>query len=372
MVSRRQVLIDGSAAVIVSSGMERFVTQSHAAVNPANLSDHADQRGLFYGCAVELESLRDAAMAEAVRQECGIIVPSWEAKRDIVEPAPREYNFAPIDEIMKFAKTNKLLFRGHVLVWHRANPPWLLRELIERPSEDLLTDYVSTVVRRYRRRVHSWDVVNEAVELNDGRPDGLRRTPFLEAFGPRYIDLAFRAARAADPHALLMYNEYDIEYADNDDRRAAVLALLSGLVSRKVPVDALAIQGHLRAYRKTFDASVFRRFLSDVAGLGLRIIVSELDVIDRGGSKAIKDRDAAVATMTTELLDIALEQPNTIGVLTWGLSDRYTWLTDDDLGMWPDGQPSRVLPLDVDLARKPMWHAMAAAFDRAAKRPRRV
>ncbi|MFC7551104.1 hypothetical protein ACFQU7_00495 [Pseudoroseomonas wenyumeiae] len=49
-------------------------------------------------------------------------------------------------------------------------------------------------------------------------------------------------------------------------------------------------------------------------------------------------------------------------VLTWGLSDKYSWLaTDPDVAM-PDKRPHRGLPLDAEWKRKPMWDALARAL----------
>jgi endo-1,4-beta-xylanase len=59
-----------------------------------------------------------------------------------------------------------------------------------------------------------------------------------------------------------------------------------------------------------------------------------------------------------------LESPAVLGVLTWDLSDRRSWL--NDVLPRTDKLPQRQLPLDADLKRKPMWTAMAEAFDNAA------
>jgi endo-1,4-beta-xylanase len=132
-------------------------------------------------------------------------------------------------------------------------------------------------------------------------------------------------------------------------------------MDRKVPVDALGIQAHLNAAESAFSEGVLTRFLDDVEALGLKVIVTELDVRDDGLPSPIAMRDAAVAAQTSAFLDTVLAHRAVLGVLTWGLSDKGTWLN----GTFPrlDGLPQRPLPLDDAFARKPMWQAIAQALD---------
>jgi len=107
--------------------------------------------------------------------------------------------------------------------------------------------------------MHSWDVVNEAVDVKSGRPDGLRDSPWLELIGPGYLELAFRAARQADPSALLTYNDYGIELDTQEqiDKRGQVMMLVRRLKARGVPSTRWACRSHLtRATRREQDSSI--------------------------------------------------------------------------------------------------------------------
>jgi endo-1,4-beta-xylanase len=68
--------------------------------------------------------------------------------------------------------------------------------------------------------------------------------------------------------------------------------------------------------------------------------------------------------MYASYLAAALTNQALIAVLTWGLTDKYTWLASQNKRA--GGSPVRVLPLDRDFERKPAWHAMAKAFDARA------
>jgi endo-1,4-beta-xylanase len=94
-----------------------------------------------------------------------------------------------------------------------------------------------------------------------------------------------------------------------------------------------------------------------VAGLGYRLMITELDVndVELRGNEA--ERDAAVARHVAEYLDIVFSVARPMSVSTWGLSDRYTWLRQ--YHKRPDGKPLRPLPLDSDFNRKPLWSVLA-------------
>jgi endo-1,4-beta-xylanase len=220
--------------------------------------------------------------------------------------------------------------------------------------------------------VDSWDVVNEAIKLEHGRADGLRRTVFLDAIGPEYLDIAFRTARAADPKAKLVYNEFGVELDVpwQRDRRRAMLGLLDGFKKRGVPIDAVGIQSHLTT--DTFDKfneKVFSDFLQALADRGLTILLSELDVGDRQAPAAVPRRDAEVARVYRRFLDVALANKAVTTVISWGLTDREPWTnSDENRNKRTDGLPGRPLLFDADYLPKPAYVAVAEALNAAPQR----
>jgi len=50
------------------------------------------------------------------------------------------------------------------------------------------------------------------------------------------------------------------------------------------------------------------------------------------------------------------------GVVTWGLSDRHSWLSEPPQRQDADAPPNRGLPYDVDYRPKPMYHALSEAL----------
>jgi len=214
--------------------------------------------------------------------------------------------------------------------------------------------------------------VNEAIWIADGRPDGLRSSsPWFQMLGPGYLDLAFRTAREADPKALLTYNDYGIEY-DNDEhgkKRAAVLALLRRMKKDNVPLDALGIQSHLHAVSKDGFSTGVRELLEGAKGLGLHVFVTELDVNDDAvATDDMAERDKIVAGIYRDYLTAAFDGPEVKAVLTWGASDKNTWLNGPKYRKQHPDRLQRPLPFDPDYAPAPAFFAMRESIDKAKKR----
>jgi len=334
-----------------------------------SLRDRAAAKGLIYGAATLYEHLySDREFAQSFAQECGILVTEGNLKWGAIRPSPDSFDFSRADWMLEFAQAHNMLFRGHTLLWYISNPPWFKEKVNRQNAEELMVKHIETVVGRYAGKIHSWDVVNEGIHPDDGRPDSLRNSPWLEFVGPNYIDLAFRVAAKADPKALLVYNDYGLDYDRPRDeaRRIAVLKLLERLKSKGTPVQALGIQAHLGANEAHFNPQKLRDFLRDVASLGLKILVTEMDVVDKLLPADIAIRDRIIAGIYEDYLSVVLDEPATIAVITWGLSDRYTWLKDT--ARRQDGMTVRPLPLDSKMNRKLPWNAIARSFDRYARR----
>lgn len=364
--TRRQLLATPLALVPAS-------TASTARASAAGLGALAAQRGVIFGSTLTRGQVEESPeMLRIATDDMAMIVPGFEFKWPALRPSAGAFDFSGADAMLRFAEQRGQAARGHALVWHGALPAWFGDGPADAAGmHALLRRHIGTVAGRYAGRLHSWDVVNEPVEPWDGRPDGLRASPFLRALGPDYIDLSFRLAAAADPAARLTLNEYGLELAtaEQEARRTALLALLEGMLRRGVPVHAIGIQAHLAAAASAdFDPAVLRRFIRRVAGLGLDCYVTELDVTDRGLPAGIAARDAAVARTYRGFLEAVLAEPAVKLVVLWGISDRYTWMNDSRFARREDGLPVRPHPYDSEFRPKPAWHAIAGALRAAPPR----
>ena len=366
----RRTLLTRAAAVLGATawGATSWGAAAGAsATRELSLRQAAQRDGRLYGAAINPGQVdADPAFAALVRAQCGLLTPENAMKWDALRPAPEVFDFAPADRVVALAQAQDAQVHGHCLVWHEALPDWARQTLADATptaARGLLERHIARVAGRYAGVVRSWDVVNEAVERNDGRADGLRRSPWLEAIGADYLALAFQAARAAAPRARLAIADYGLEYDDIGwmvEKRATMLRLLGALKTRGVPIDALAIQGHLRGDRPPAFGAGLRRFLAEVAALGLEIYVTELDVDDQRMAGDPGQRDDAAAEIYGRFLDAVLDAPAVRSVVTWGLSDRYS--SKSTLFPRADGQPVRPLPFDRRLSPKACAYAIDRAF----------
>lgn len=333
----------------------------------ASLRSYAAEKGILFGTASSVVALQDLAYASLVIGQSAVTVPENALKWAALRPSPDSFNFKDGDTLCNFAQAHAMAYRGHALVWHGAMPRWFSSVANKENAEQILIKHISTVVAHYADKMHSWDVVNEAVEIADGRPDGLRNTSWLQLLGPAYIETAFRQAHGIDPKAVLVYNENFLEADDeqSERKRQAVLALLTGLKRNQVPVHALGIQSHLYGEDNTTSPR-FGRFLDCIADLGLSIFITELDVRDKHLPAAVGVRDQMIADQYFNYLAFILQRRAVKVVITWGLTDRYTWITD--YHPRPDAAPVRPLLYDANLQPKQAYDAVARAFKEAAVR----
>jgi len=361
------------ATALASAGGLGYWRDCAAADEPpaARLKLAAARKGIQYGANSDVDlSAAPPAYARLFADQCTLLAPllSWAA----VSPSPGVYDFRIARGNLDFAAAHALKLTGAHLLWHKSLPRWLDRITSSPAVEKAAMDHVSAMASRFAGRIYCWNVVNEAIYPEDGQADGLRADRLLKEIGPSYFDLAFRAARAADPSALLAYNDFNLEQdrPDHAARRQAVLALVDRLHRAGTPIDAVGLQSHLQIADFRFNEQVYRRFLRDLADRGVKIILSELDVLDIGAPSDIARRDRAVAEVYARFVPVALDEAAVAAVITWGLSDRYTWLTPqfDRRFARADGLPTRPLPFDADFRPKRSFYALLSAFEHAPPR----
>ena len=279
--------------------------------------------------------------------------------------SPNEYNFSTGDELVRFAQANGMMVRGHNLLWHASNPVWLTSGGYGSAQlYSILQNHITTVVNHYKGQVFAWDVVNEAIDDNNG---GLRNSiwynqPGIGLAGSGYVEQAFRWAHDADPNALLFYNEYSIEdqYCFNGistgdgTKFPAMYAMMADFVARGVPIHGVGFQMHIDA-NGCPTSTVLAQHIQRITALGLAVHITEMDV-------KIPDTSAASlqaqALTYQRILNICLQNPGCTALQTWGFTDKHTWL--------PNNFP---LPFDSNYQPKPAFTALLNTLNTAQAPP---
>jgi endo-1,4-beta-xylanase len=316
------------------------------------LKDLAKEKGKIIGVfSGQHQLMTDPTAAQLISSQFGMLAIGNDLKMARLHPEPERYDFSFGDYDLAWSQRNGMLFRGHTLVWHNALPKWFDSYVNKSNAERVMTDHITTAVKHYAGKFYSWDVVNEPIH-ND-RPDQLRRKPWLDLIGPEYIDIAFRAASAADPKVKLLINECYIEEDSptHNQRRDAYLQLITRLKKSGVPIHGVGIQGHIRA-GATLSKDGMKQFLDSLRDMDLEILITELDVEDSAVSEP--QVDDAVAKKYQEFLEL-------VGPFAKVIT--FQMLSDiRELPKRPDGFLPRPSMWDVDYNKKLSYHTVIKAI----------
>jgi endo-1,4-beta-xylanase len=151
---------------------------------------------------------RDTASLRIIKAHFNAVVAENCMKSGMIQPTEGNFNFDLADRFVAFGEQNNMLISGHTLIWHSQAPRWFFTDSQgKNVSPEVLTqrmkDHIYKVVGRYKGRVHTWDVVNEAIQ-DDG---SWRKSKFYEILGEDFVRLAFQFAHEADPKVELYYND---------------------------------------------------------------------------------------------------------------------------------------------------------------------
>jgi endo-1,4-beta-xylanase len=348
---------------------------------PDSLNTLAAAKGMGFGSCLggsaqwPTSPFASAGMRRLMIEQCGILVPENELKWQAVRPSATTFDFSRADALIGFAVKNGMRVRGHTLLWQKTEyfPEWLKTyDFGSNPAKEgerLLGEHVATVCAHYGPAIFTYDVVNETVDEKTGE---LRENVLTKAMGQAVVPYMFAAARTAAPQAKLVYNDYMSWGAWSAKHRDGVLRLLEGLKRANAPIDALGVQSHIGADANgrftisSTDQADWRRFLDEVTGMGLDLVITEFDVDDRSLPADIATRDADVAALARDYLDMMMSYKQLQYVMAWGLVDHYSWL--QYFNPRADGLAKRPLPYDDDYKPTPLRAAIADAFRAAPQR----
>jgi endo-1,4-beta-xylanase len=319
----------------------------------SGLRFYAAKSNRVFGAALDAMFGTSTAYDNLVAREFSSVTAANAQKWQTIHPTRATYNFARGDQMLAFAQSKGMKMRGHTLAWHNQNPSWLTGTTwVPDTLAQILKDHIANVVTHYKGTISAWDVVNEAFASNGT----IAPTIWSNALGASYIETAFRAARAADPAALLFYNDYSLEFPGAKQDAAA--ALISDFKTRGVPIDGIGFQAHFQINadgtgvpsRASLTAT-FQRF----AALGVKIHLTELDV-------RIRSPGATAAEVTAQgqgyadVVAACMAVPACESITVWGVTDSESWVPSTFPGF------GSALLFDGGMTKKATWTAVRNAI----------
>lgn len=266
----------------------------------------------------------------------------------LVHPQENEWEWSAADKFVSFGQAHNMHIVGHVLVWHSQVPNWVFenskgRRIRAKELKLRMEDHISTLVGRYKGRIHTWDVVNEAVDEDKG----WRKSPWYRILGSKFMDHAFHAAHAADGNAHLIYNDYNMH---DPHKRKFVVNAVERLKKRGVPIHGIGMQGHVGL--EFPDITEFEKSIEAYAAAGMRVHITEMDMdvlpiawdhigaeistefaysaeLDPYAKGLPKEVEKRLSDRYVEFFKLFLKHRDKIDRITfWGTSDIESWKND--------------------------------------------
>lgn len=373
-INRRQFLL-GSAALSAAAALNARAFA--AAATATGLKDYYKDHFLI-GTALNAATFtdKDMALQELIAREFNAVTAENAMKWEVLRPSLDQWDWAVADQMVDYAEKHRMHMVGHTLVWHSQVPEHVFQDTQGQPlsREALLArmkEHIRIVVERYKGRIPTWDVVNEAIE-DDGQ---MRQSHWLKIIGEDYIAKAFEYAHQTDPAAHLMYNDYNMFM---EKKRESVVNMVRQLKKQGTPMHGIGMQGHLGLTGP--DLAEIEKSIVAYAAEGMRVHITELEVdvlpsvweitgaeiATRFDYKPEMDpyRDGLPAAIEEQLAEryealfkLFIRHSDKIDrITTWGTSDDASWKNDFPVR----GRTN--YPLLFDRQRKPKlaWHRVAA------------
>ena len=285
---------------------------------------------------------------EIIARHFNSISPENVLKWDAVHPFPEVYHFDDSDRYVELGEKFNMHLVGHTLVWFYQTPGWVFTDNSGNPvkRDELLKrmkEHIFTVMGRYKGRIHTWDVVNEAIE-SDGQ---LRKSKWLEIIGADYILKAFEYAHEADPDAELIYNDFSL---NKPVKRDATIRLIKDLKAKGAKVDGIGEQGH---YQLDYpEINELEESIVAFSQLGTKVMITELDIdaLPFPDQERIADitfnfefqkkynpypdgfpeeKQKVLANRYTDFFEMFCKHRDKINRVTiWGIHDGQSWCND--------------------------------------------
>lgn len=255
--------------------------------------------------------------------------------------SPYEYRRPATDPLVDFCEQKGLHMKGHAMIYgirSWGHPTWMSedREVMEQEFEA----HIKELGKRYKGRIHNWDVVNECLnQANRGiMPDDYTFKSWSWAMKYFPKSVTFNS------------NECDLRWDTQRIRR--YVEIVRDLTDRGARVDYMGIQMHLLKPKLSAEIASGMTDMHTPDNIWKRLnILSEAErpiFISEVTVSATNDGEDGLATqqeLTRNFYRIWFAHPRVVGITWWNLVD----------GGAAPGEPSYSGLFDKDMNRKPSY-----------------
>ena len=358
--TKRQLVQFDNVALVVKDKVAVTGYDPSASIADTNTLKNG-AKDFFVGIAVNPSRVQDANYSAVYTKEFNSVTAENAMKmKSIFKGIDSEGNlnldWTNSDLIVDFAEANGINVHGHTLIWHESIPDFLKTFTgTNQEFESIIEKYITAVVSRYKGKISSWDVVNEAIadETSD-----LRASVFVERMGADYVKKCFQYARNADQEVKLFYNDYNLVF--DLQKQKGAFEIIDDLMANNL-IDGVGYQMHIdynfpnkQALQTATDLIVKRKLL---------VHFSELDVkTNPKGAIAefTEKRNNAQAQKVYEVVEVynAIPTENKYALTVWGLKDDDSWVTPRY------GFPDWPLLFDSSFGKKKAYAAFIQALQK--------
>ncbi|WP_276167305.1 endo-1,4-beta-xylanase [Zobellia alginiliquefaciens] len=306
---------------------------------------------------------------QILKKEFNTISPENVMKWQEIHPSPNSFNFEMADKYVALGKKNNMHIVGHTLLWHSQIGSWMNSVKDSAVMANYIKEHITTVAERYKGKIDSWDVVNEALN-EDG---ALRESVFLKVMGERYLEYAFKIAEKADPSAELYYNDYNMW---KPKKREGAIQLIENLQKNGVKIHGVGMQGHWGLTEPSLEE--VETSIIAYSKLGIKVAITELDITvlpnpwELEGAEISQNFENSdemnpypdvlpdsvevqLANRYRDIFKLFLKHSDKIDRVTfWGVNDKSSWLNN-----WPIKKRTNYpLLFDRDYKTKKAYHVV--------------
>lgn len=330
-LSRRHVVAGAGALALAACDR----TAKSATALPSAPVDSLKALAPFpLGVCAQIAHLNDPSWVSLATRHFSQITAEWEMKMEYIVLPDGSLRFDRPDQFAAFCAANGMRLFGHTLIWYSQTPEPFEKLTDQAAFEKAYDDYIHTVVGRYKGRAVAWDVVNEAVAEQG---DGYRECMWSTRLGQiDYMRRAFDKAHEADPDALLLINEYNLEHIPK--KLDSYLRLIETLLKAGAPLSAIGCQTHTSA---AVAPGKIRAAIKAIGAFGLPIHMSELDVsliedkpqLFTSHEELLRNHARVYAEAVEAFGELPAKQR--FALTLWGLRDKDSYLVQQNAGDAP-------------------------------------